>query len=275
MTFYDAFAGIGGFRLGLESAGHRCIGSCEINEYARKVYYKRFGEWPDKDIREVKDIKGADMLCGGFPCQDISTAGKGAGLSGERSGLWWELARIIKDCVPRWVFLENVPALLGRGLGDILGHLASCGYDAEWDCLSAQAFGAPHRRDRIWIVAYSNSDRLWLQSGRSSRANGKDQTIITDDGKEKSMANPNGHRLEKNTRNEQLCKSPASGGASRFFTTGSGKGMSLWDGQAPTFTEGCGMVDGIPNRVDRLKCLGNAVVPQVVEWIGKRIELID
>jgi DNA-cytosine methyltransferase len=94
-----------------------------------------------------------DVLCGGFPCQDLSYAGKGAGIDGERSGLWSEYARLIRELRPRYVVVENVPALLGRGLGRVLGDLAACGYDAEWDCLPASAFGAPHRRDRVWVVA--------------------------------------------------------------------------------------------------------------------------
>ena len=226
ITFYDAFAGIGGFRLGLERAGFKCVGSCEIDDYARKVYYKNFGEWPDRDIREVTDIKGADMLCGGFPCQDISVAGKGAGFSGERSGLWWELARLIENCVPRWVFLENVPMLVHRGLGAVLGFLAESGYDAEWDCLPAAAFGAPHRRDRIWVVAYPKSTR------------------------------------------QPAC--PMGQGEMQS------RGSSSWPEQRWKVEPDVGRVaDGIPKGVDRLRCLGNAVVPQVVEWIGKRIGEID
>jgi DNA (cytosine-5)-methyltransferase 1 len=98
-----------------------------------------------------------DVLCGGFPCQDISLAGKGAGIGGERSGLWAEYARLIRDLRPRYVIVENVAALLARGLDVVLADLAACGYDAEWDCLPASAFGAPHQRDRLWLVAYPES----------------------------------------------------------------------------------------------------------------------
>ena len=99
---------------------------------------------------------GIDLICGGFPCQDISVAGKGAGIDGERSGLWSEYARIIGEVRPRYVIVENVAALLGRGLATVLGDLAALGYDAEWHCIPASAVGAPHRRDRVWIVAYAN-----------------------------------------------------------------------------------------------------------------------
>ena len=254
MNFYDAFCGIGGFRIGLEAAGLTCVGSCEIDEYARQVYHHRFGDWPDKDIREVIDIKGADMLCGGFPCQDISVAGKGAGLSGERSGLWWELARIIENCLPRWVFLENVPALLGRGLGDILGPLAACGYDAEWDCLPASAFGAPHQRDRIWIVAYpmhsgrrelfQQKQELWSDKQTNARCYGKTQSVA-------------------------YATSSISEGVGTVENREQGRPTNTgWWKAEPDVGR---VVDGIPNRTHRLKCLGNAVVPHVVEWIGRRI----
>src|SRR5208282_3242190 len=98
------------------------------------------------------------ILCGGFPCQDISNAGKRAGIDGERSGLWSEFARLIGELRPRYAIMENVAALLGRGLERVLGDLASIGYDAEWHCIPASAVGAPHRRDRVWIVAYANRD---------------------------------------------------------------------------------------------------------------------
>jgi site-specific DNA-cytosine methylase len=110
-----------------------------------------------------------DVLCGGFPCQDLSYAGKGAGLDGERSGLWGEYARLIRELRPRYVVVENVSALLARGLGRVLGDLAACGYDAEWDCIPASAVGAPHRRDRVWLVAYPGGERC---SDRRSTARG-------------------------------------------------------------------------------------------------------
>src|SRR5262249_16380197 len=142
----------------------------------RKVLAKH---WPDVarygDIRTITDLPYVDVLCGGFPCQDISNAGKREGIDGERSGLWSEMARIIGLVRPRYVVVENVSALLGRGMGRVLGDLAACGYDAEWDCIPASAVGAPHRRDRVWIVAYASRDvesglrrpRLGTVDGRS------------------------------------------------------------------------------------------------------------
>ena len=157
LTVLDLFSGIGGFSLGLErTGGFRTVAFCEIDPYCRKVLNKHWPEVPCyDDIRELRlPTEFADVVCGGFPCQDISTAGKGAGITGERSGLWVEMCRVIGEVRPRYAIVENVSALLGRGLGTVLGDLAQIGYDAEWHCIPASAVGAPHRRDRIWIVAY-------------------------------------------------------------------------------------------------------------------------
>lgn len=156
MRVLDLFSGIGGFSLGLERAGMRTVAFCEIDPYCQAVLRKH---WPGvpifEDVRKLTaaDVPGVDVICGGFPCQDISVAGKGAGIDGERSGLWAEYARLIGEIRPRYVIVENVSALLGRGLGRVLGDLAALGYDAEWHCIPASYVGAPHDRDRIWIVA--------------------------------------------------------------------------------------------------------------------------
>jgi DNA (cytosine-5)-methyltransferase 1 len=161
----DLFSGIGGFSLGLErTGGFKTVAFCEIEPFPRKVLVKHWPEVPQyEDVRTLTaerlaaDGIAVDVICGGFPCQDISTAGKGAGLAGERSGLWREIARLVGELRPSYVIVENVSALLGRGLGTVLGDLAEIGYDAEWHCIPASHVGAPHRRDRIWIVAYPNS----------------------------------------------------------------------------------------------------------------------
>ncbi|MBA3584923.1 MAG: DNA cytosine methyltransferase, partial [Gemmatimonadetes bacterium] len=125
-------------------------------------------------ITELHDPEPVDVLCGGFPCQDLSYAGAGAGLAGARSGLWSEYARLIGELRPRYVLVENVSALLARGLGTVLGDLAALGFDAEWDCIPASAVGAPHRRDRIWLVAYPNADGRGLEVG-GERDGGQDR----------------------------------------------------------------------------------------------------
>jgi DNA (cytosine-5)-methyltransferase 1 len=162
----DLFSGIGGWSLGLQRAGFRTVAFAECDEYCRAVLGRH---WPGvpcyADVRDVTadrlmaDGIAPDVVAAGWPCQDLSYAGKGAGLAGERSGLWREVARIVRELRPRYVLLENVAALLGRGLGDVLGDLAEVGYDAEWHCIPASHVGAPHRRDRIWIVAYPKWDQ--------------------------------------------------------------------------------------------------------------------
>jgi DNA (cytosine-5)-methyltransferase 1 len=156
----DLFSGIGGFSLGLERAGMKTVAFCEIEPYCRQILKKHWPEVPCYDDiqtltaeRLARDGIEVDVICGGFPCQDISTAGRGAGLAGERSGLWFEYARLIGELRPQYVIVENVTALLSRGLGTVLGDLASLGYDAEWHCIPASCVGLPHIRDRIWIVA--------------------------------------------------------------------------------------------------------------------------
>lgn len=167
----DLFSGIGGFSLGLErTGGFRTVAFCEIDPYCRAVLRKH---WPDvpqyDDVRTLTgerlraDEISVDVICGGFPCQDISFAGKGAGIDGERSGLWAEYSRIIGELRPRYVIVENSAALLGRGLSRVLGDLAALGHDAEWHCIPASAVGAPHGRDRVWLVAYPQRGERWDQ----------------------------------------------------------------------------------------------------------------
>jgi DNA (cytosine-5)-methyltransferase 1 len=168
----DLFSGIGGFSLGLErTGGFETVAFCEIEPFPRRVLAKHWPKVPCyHDVRELTAARLAadgisvDVICGGFPCQDISLAGAGKGLAGDRSGLWFEYARIIGEVRPRYVIVENVAELLDRGLGDVLGTLASLGYDAEWDCIPASYVGARQLRDRVWLVAYP--ERYGLQ-GRS------------------------------------------------------------------------------------------------------------
>lgn len=250
MTVYETFCGIGGFSLGFKRAGFKIIGGCEIDPYARAVYAKNFGIEPDGDIRTVKSIP-ADIICGGFPCQDISNANpNGKGLDGERSGLWWELARIIKNSSPHYVVLENVSALLSKGLGDILRFFSEIGYDVEWDCLRASDFGAPHLRDRIWIVAHPNSSyalskqRLNDRLGNSSKA----------------MADSEREGFFEGYINQE------------GQTTGrGGQQHTNWTVEPDVGR----VVNGLPYRSHRIKCLGNSIVPQISQWIAERIKQIE
>lgn len=165
ITFGSLFAGIGGFDLGFERSGMVCKWQVEIDEFCRKVLTKHWPnvpKWDDIRTFPPKPIEkwGVDLICGGFPCQDISVAGKGKGIHGERSGLFFEMAKVICMLRPKLVVLENVAALLNRGMSEVLGELAEIGYDAEWHCIPAAAVGAPHKRDRVFIFAYSGSKRI-------------------------------------------------------------------------------------------------------------------
>jgi DNA (cytosine-5)-methyltransferase 1 len=171
LTFGSLFAGVGGFDLGFERAGMRCIWQVEKDKYATKVLAKH---WPT--VRRWDDVCtfppepaadwSCDVICGGFPCQDISNAGKREGIDGARSGLWREYARIIRVLRPRYVVVENVAALLVRGMDRVLGDLARSGYDAEWSCISCCSMGAPHMRERLFIVAYPESKQGWRKRRR-------------------------------------------------------------------------------------------------------------
>ena len=158
MKILDLFSGIGGFSLGLERAGMTTVAFCEIDPFCRRVLAKHWPEVPiHDDITKLdgRAYRGAsDVITAGFPCQDISVAGKRAGISGESSGLWAHVARLVREVGPRFVLLENSASLTVRGLGEVLGDLAELGYDAEWNCIPAAAVGAHHLRARQWILAY-------------------------------------------------------------------------------------------------------------------------
>lgn len=259
MKVLDLFSGIGGFSLGLERAGMETVAFCEIDKKAQLVLKKH---WPNVPIYEdVSTLKGdeigsVDVICGGFPCQDISTAGKGAGLAGERSGLWYEFHRLIKEIKPKYAIIENVSALRSRGLEQVLRSLAEIGYDAEWHCITASSIGAPHRRDRIWILAYPSE----LQCNGSNNNTG-----ISMESEEKS-------KFRNSCRTETVAHSKckwnnfrAVGRLNKFYTE---RPYSFFWTTEPNVGR---VADGIPRRVDRLKQLGNAVVPQIPELIGRAI----
>lgn len=162
------FAGAGGGILGGKLLGWRTVCAVEIDAYCRRVllarqrdgHVPRFPIWDDICTFDGHPWSGSvDVVSGGFPCQDISAAGKGEGITGKRSSLWSEMARVIREVRPRYAFVENSPMLASRGLGTVLGDLAEMGFDARWGVLSACAVGAPHTRERLWIVANSIEDR--------------------------------------------------------------------------------------------------------------------
>jgi DNA-cytosine methyltransferase len=171
----DMFSGIGGFSLGLERAGMTTVRFIEQNKFCQAVLAKHWPEIPcDEDVITAEFAAGeADIIVGGFPCQDVSRAGKRAGITGERSGLYRELVRAIRVVRPQHAILENVAALLGDGLDVVLADLAEIGADAEWDIVPACAVGAPHERERIWIVAHANGFDGW-SGERGNTQDGKE-----------------------------------------------------------------------------------------------------
>lgn len=276
MTVGSLFAGIGGFDLGFERAGFTIRWQVEIDPWARAVLTKHWPTVPKyPDVREVgaHTLEPVDVLCGGFPCQDISLAGKGAGIEGQRSGLWAEYARLIGELRPRYVVVENVAALRTRGLDRVLGDLAACGYDAEWDCVPASAVGAPHRRDRLWLVAYPHRRRQQERGERHSWTPepGQCPPQWNDAGGcGTDVADTERQGLPQRTVFPR--SGGVQGGASPWQDAALGdhaltRYAGWWEVEPPVGR----VVDGLPQRVDRLRGLGNAIVPQIAEWIARRI----
>ena len=275
----DLFSGIGGFSIGLERAGMKTVAFCEIDKKAQLVLKKH---WPDVPVFEdvstltkgLLDERGitVDVICGGFPCQDISYAGAGAGIEGERSGLWSEYARLIGELRPRYVIVENVSALLSRGLDRVLGDLAQIGYDAEWHCIPASAVGAPHRRDRIWIVAYPRHGCGWnvraFEEGHN--AQGKRATNpnpVSGSGQQSPfVADTSGKRSQGQREPVQPISQTQIINRQAIISLSSGF-REFWRVEPRVGR----VANGVPYRMDRLKQLGNAVVPQIPELIGRAI----
>ncbi len=303
MTFGSLFSGIGGFDLGLERAGMSCSWQVEIDPFCLKVLAKH-----RPAVRRHDDVKtfppegdwSVDLICGGFPCQPVSCAGKRKGEQDER-WLWDEMCRVCDVLKPRWILAENVPGLMSAGdirgelFGKVLRDLASIGYDAEWEVLPAAAFGAPHIRDRVFILAYPGSKRNdWgsSQCGRSEETRAFDQPVGSNQYSD-DVADPNNQsrgqlrqgesetsgvcedvantsELFSNDRNnnERCCgesERAASESGNRYCD--SGTIVRRWSTE-PNVGR---VAHGIPSRVDRLRGLGNAIVPQVAEWIGQQI----
>lgn len=202
------FAGAGGGILGGHLLGWRTVCAVEWADYPRKVLLARqrdgilprFPIWDDVQTFDGSPWRGrVDVVSGGFPCQDISAAGKGAGIDGSRSGMWHHMARIVREVRPRFVFVENSPMLTSRGLGRVLGDLAAMGYDAAWGVLGAVDAGAPHQRERIWIVAYANRNRVekrMREDGKSTCGRIKKSWMETFGGCE-VLADADSSRLEE------------------------------------------------------------------------------
>jgi DNA (cytosine-5)-methyltransferase 1 len=340
MNVLDLFSGIGGFSLGLERAGMTTVGFCEIDPYARRVLAKH---WPDvpihDDVRTLEHDGPVDLICGGYPCQPFSLAGKRVGTGDDRH-LWPEMLRIVDKHRPAWVIGENVAGHISMGLDQVLSDLEGIGYTVRPFVLPAVAVDAPHRRDRVWIIANSESvgrgqgvanhrgraegngpwkeqrpghgretlahslDARVLQRGRPDRAgeeSGEFRRIFRDgvssvseeekgsvaDAPGEGFKNSRGCKTSAELNRQRTTRNPSRGsGESQFWRVKPELGGAI-DGLPPELDGGLSywadgswdtvprIASGIANRVDRLKCLGNAVVPQVVERIGRAIMEIE
>ena len=255
----SAFSGIGGFELGLERAipNSKTVWQVEQNTFCQKILRKH---WPDAkiydDVREVgaHNLEPVDIFCAGFPCQDISVAGKGEGLNGKKSGLWWECFRIISELRPRIIVLENVSAITFRGGREVVGSLTSIGYDrCEWQVISARMFGAPHIRRRWFLVGYASDTNSQSKPDSSHHA----QTLEGD------TTHTISERTQVQTEGEQSSISLSG-------SKGTKNSHNYWRENVPE-SPVCRVDDGVPNRMDRLRALGNAIVPQCSEYIGRCI----
>lgn len=287
LRILDLYSGIGGFSKAFEdvSSEHfKTHAFCEIDKYAQLVLKKH---WPLTPIFEdVRTIPGKmfrhriEIICGGFPCQDISVAGKQRGINEEtRSGLWFEYKRLIEEIKPRWVVIENVANLRSNGLAVVLKDLSEIGYDAEWEIISARSVGAPHLRERIWIVAYpSNTQSLGLQRLQADReqvtsshgeerlsvCGGKINTAGDINSKSDAVTNTNDFRFWPTFATEEEKQF--------WWAKATVKFRNWWE----TEPDICRVDDGLPQELDkvrsqRIKQLGNSIVPPIVEIIAKRI----
>ena len=273
----DLFSGIGGFSLGLErTGGFETVAFCEIEAFPRRVLAKHWPGVPQySDVRTLtadvlrRDGIAVDVITGGFPCQDLSVAGKQRGMGeGTRSGLWSEIVRLVGELRPQYVIVENVAALLagpserrGGWFGRVLGDLAECGYDAEWENIPASALGAPHRRERVWLLARNANQNHVGPLGSLSAQCQADASRVS-----QVLAH-----ADSNDAQGQQPGSTDTQGWSGQITGSSGPRAASGGGFWVTEPDLGRVAHGVPDRAHRLAALGNAVVPQIPELIGRAI----
>lgn len=282
------------------------VAYCEQDRYAQAVLLSRMrsGEletapiWDDVRTLRAGALPGIDIIFGGFPCQDISVAGNGKGLAGERSGLFFEIMRLADELRPRWIFLENVPGIRTRGLDVVIKELTALGYDCRWTVVSAAEVGAPHLRKRWFLLAHAHSAGVrdgseWMSGGRQRELQTKGEAIPEHDGAQEFMADSNG------LRKSQLSES---GNRSGDWALNGSKIMADAESERLEGLRGCGIevssvsagseisrrycegrewwssepqvgrvVNGLPDRVAQIRCLGNSVVPLQVQTAFKRL----
>ncbi len=287
------FAGIGGFDLGFERAGMEVVFQCEINKFGQGVLKKH---WPDvplePDIKQVqaKNIpKDASLWCGGFPCQDLSSAnqGKRKGLDGERSGLFYEFARLVKERKPSWIILENVPGLLNSHNGEdfrcVLEELDELGYGVSWRVLDAKYFGTPQRRRRVYVVgSYRSlrSARVLFEEGatRAVAKQGMGERISSDGGSLRSNGKPDLYAIQHASIGRKASAGPQAKGfrndGETYTLDSRGSADAVCSAiDAFRVRETSGLSKGLDSN--RYRAIGNAVNVQVIEWIGRRIMKVE
>lgn len=267
MRVLDLFSGIGGFSIGLERAGMKTVAFCEVDPYCCAVLKKHWPEVPIYgDVRTIPPIGGIDVICGGFPCQPFSHAGKQLGAEDDRH-LWPAMLEVIKRERPTWVIGENVIGLIGMELDTVMADLEGAGYAVRTFAIPAVAVDAAHRRDRLWIVGHSNSQQFNVGVSRSreegSRTDTPERVLHAGDTSHGTddVADTNGKRgcsrdSERQDAMDADSRSESVGGSYARWGAEPGMGRVAY---------------GIPNRAHRLRTLGNAVVPQIPEMIGRAI----
>jgi len=263
MKVLDLFSGIGGFSLGLERAGMETVAFCEYDEKCRQVLQKH---WPDipqyNDVRTLtgeqleRDGITVDLICGGYPCQPFSVAGKREGQADDRH-LWPELFRLVQEIRPTWILCENVAGHISMGLDSVLADLESEAYQCQTLLIPACGVGAYHRRYRVWIIAHS--DELANGQQHINAATWNDSQRENND-----VANTNSKRRRGGKAGEQDAEYVGQSPGDKIRREWKFKG---WDVE-PSVGR---VANGVPDRLDRLKQLGNAVVPQIPEIIGRAI----
>ena len=297
MKVLDLFSGIGAFSLGLERAGMRTVAFCEVDPFCCSVLAKH---WPDvpvlADVRNP-EFPDADVICGGFPCQDVSRAGKRAGVTGERSGLYRELVRAVRMVRPKHAIMENVAALVDDGLDIVLGDLAEIGFDSEWDCVPASAIGAPHQRDRVWIIAHDAANAASVQRfgcDHNPRSTGEGVGSLPEprNSYRQNAAHSTSIGFGKGRPPDSFAwiRDATRWHTGHAYRTGFSEregqrnnahqereaaeraaNADVWQSHWPCEPALLGVDDGVAYRVERVKALGNTLVPQIPELIGRAI----
>lgn len=263
LTIGSLFAGIGGLELGLERAGlGPVLWQVEIDPFCRAVLAKH---WPNvtryDDVTRPRDYAHVDLICGGFPCQDVSSAGRGRGIGGERSSLWWHFADVVERVAPAWVVVENVASGARRWLYHVRHQLHLLGYRTRALGISAGELGAPHIRRRVFVVAYAHRDQLREQSRRRGRAQGRRAAIARANGAQGGPADP-------------VCLSEDLEQEGGRYVRGAWNGGRDGGSPVPAVRR---VDDGLPRRLDaaRKRALGNAVVPACAEVVGRVIQAMQ